>query len=104
MADERIRIVNRPDARRYEILVDDVLAGVCEYNLVGNAVMFTHTEIFAGHEGTGLGSRLARFVLEDVKRQGKLVIPVCRYIAKYIGEHEEYKVLVQADVRRAFKI
>lgn len=104
MADERIRIVNRPDAGRYELLVNDVLAGVCEYNLVGDSVMFTHTEVFAGHEGMGLGSRLASFVLEDVKRQGKLVIPVCRYIAKYIGEHEEYKELVREDVRKAFKI
>lgn len=104
MADEAIVIADHPESRRYEMTYGGKLAGICEYNLVGDAVMFTHTEVYPGNEGKGLGSRIARYVLDDVKRQGKHVIPVCPFIAKYIREHAEYHPLVRDDIKRAFKI
>jgi predicted GNAT family acetyltransferase len=104
MSGENVVVADHPESRRYEIAVDGKLAGICEYNLVGDAVMFTHTEVYPGNEGKGLGGRLAKFVLDDAKRQGKHVIPVCLFIAKYIREHAEFRDLVRDDIKRAFKI
>ena len=99
-----LRIINKPDQHRYEASADNVLAAYCEYNLVGDAIMFTHTEVLPEHEGKGYGSTLARFVLDDARGQGKHVIPVCQFIAGFLRKHREYVDLVRPDIQRAFKI
>ena len=99
-----LRIVNHPDRHRYEASVGNVLAAYCEYNLVGEAIMFTHTEVQPEHEGKGYGGALARFVLDDARSQGKQVIPVCQFIAGFLRKHREYLDLVRPDIQKAFKI
>ncbi len=47
-----------------------------------------------GHEGQGLGSKLARFALDDTRRQHLKVVPTCPFIAKFIQGHAEYQDLV----------
>ena len=103
-----ITLRNNAAQHRYEIASDGVLAGFAEYNLVAgreglaDAVMFTHTEILSAFEGQGLGSKLARFALDDVKTQKKMAIPVCKFIAGYIRKHPEYLEMVRPDARVAF--
>jgi hypothetical protein len=95
---------NNTAAHRYEIASDGQLAGFAEYNVLTDALLFTHTEILPAFEGQGLGSRLARHALDDVRAQGKHAIPVCQFIAAFIRKHPEYQDLVREDMRRAFKI
>ena len=66
--------------------------------------MFTHTEVLPAFEGKGVGSAIARHVLDEARAQGKHVIPVCQFIAGFIRKHRDYADLVRADVQRAFKI
>ena len=99
-----LSISNHPERHRYEAAADGTLAAYCEYNLVGDAVMFTHTEVLPAFEGQGIGSKLAKYVLDDVRSQGKHVIPVCQFIAGYLRKHREYADLVRPDIARAFKI
>jgi predicted GNAT family acetyltransferase len=99
-----ITISNKPERHRYEALSGATLAAYCEYNLVGDAVMFTHTEVLPAFEGQGIGSKLAKHVLDDVRSQNKHVIPVCQFIAGYLRKHREYVDLVRPDIQRAFKI
>ncbi len=104
MPADNITIANNPAAHRYEVHADGTLAAFAEYNLLKEAVMFTHTEVLPAHEGQGIGSRLARFALDDVRRQGLHAIPVCQFIAGYIRRHPEYLDLVTAESRRAFGV
>ncbi|MGJ7511581.1 GNAT family N-acetyltransferase [Variovorax sp. GT1P44] len=99
-----ITITNKPEQHRYEAAIDGKLAGYCEYNLLSEAVMFTHTEVMPEYEGKGVGSAIARHVLDEARSQGKHVIPVCQFIAGWIRKHRDYADLVRADVQRAFKI
>ncbi|MBT2321006.1 N-acetyltransferase [Variovorax paradoxus] len=99
-----ITITNQPAQHRYEARIGDQLAGYCEYNLMSEAVMFTHTEVMPEHEGKGVGSAIARHVLDEARAQGKQVIPVCQFIAGWIRKHRDYVDLVRPDVQRAFKI
>lgn len=92
------------DAYRYEAHIGGELAGYAEFNSLTDALLFTHTEVLPAFEGKGVGSGLARHVLDDARRQGKQVIPVCPFIAGHIRKHREYADLVRADVQRAFKI
>ena len=97
-------LTNNADQHRYEISVDGTLAGYAEYNLLEGAVLFTHTEILEAFEGQGLGSKLARYALDDVRSKGVWAIPVCKFIAGYIHKHPEYIDLVKPEVRRAFQV
>ena len=102
MAD--VQITNNAEKHRYEAFIGNELAGYCEYNLLTDAIMFTHTEVLEAHEGKGIGSAIAKHVLDAARSDGKHVIPVCQFIAGYIRKHREYADLVRADVQRAFKI
>ena len=89
---------------RFEATKNGQLAGFVEYNVLSDALMFTHTEVIEAFEGQGVGSALAKHVLGEARRQGKQVIPVCQFIAGYIRKHPEYLDLVPEDSRRAFKV
>ncbi|MDB5878146.1 MAG: family N-acetyltransferase [Variovorax sp.] len=99
-----IQIADNPAQHRYEAMLGSELAGFCEYNLLTEAIMFTHTEVLPAFEGKGVGSALAKHVLDRARSDGKHVIPVCQFIAAYIRKHREYADLVRVDVQRAFKI
>lgn len=104
MPTDSTTLSNNAAAHRYELHVAGSLAAFAEYNLLKDAVMFTHTEVLPAYEGQGIGSRLAQFALDDVRRQGLHAIPVCQFIAGYIRRHPEYLDLVTAESRRAFGV
>ena len=74
---------------RYELRVNGDLAGQAQYRREGETVRLTHTEVDSRYEGQGFGTRLAAFVLDDLKARGSKVIPSCRFMAGYIARHEE---------------
>lgn len=99
-----IQIKDNAEQHRYEAFIGTELAGYCEYNLLTDAILFSHTEVLEAHEGKGVGSALAKHVLDAARRNALHVIPVCQFIAGYIRKHREYADLVRPDVQRAFKI
>ncbi|GAA4010672.1 GNAT family N-acetyltransferase [Deinococcus rubellus] len=86
----------RNDAAKhqYELLSGDQVIGKAKYRHVRGAVEIYHTEVEDGHGGEGLGSQLAQYALDDVRAQGKQVIPTCPFIAHYIETHPAYQELV----------
>ena len=57
--DSSVRVVDNPDRSRYEAYVGDELAGFVIYRKRPGVVVTVHTEVNAGFEGHGVGSRLA---------------------------------------------
>lgn len=99
-----VHLADQPDAHRFELKVGGQLAGYSEYNVLKDALLFTHTEILPAFEGHGYGSQLARFALDAARQRGIGVIPVCQFIAGFLRRHPEYQDLVTPENRRAFKI
>lgn len=97
-------ITNNEDQHRYEARLNGELAGFVEYNLLRDGILFTHTEVLPASEGKGVGSALARHVLDDARGRQWLVVPVCQFIAGYIRKHREYVDLVAPHVQAAFRI
>jgi predicted GNAT family acetyltransferase len=87
-----------PERRRFEVVVDGEVAGFAEYQRRGGRIIFLHTEIDAAHEGQGLGSSLARGALDAARERGEPVVPLCPFIAGYIGRHQEYADLVDRNL------
>src|SRR5689334_13000662 len=89
-----IQVVDNWDRSRFEIVVDGKLAGFSTYRIDGDVITVIHTEVSDEFEGHGLGGKLARWLLDDIRARGLHVIPKCPFIAKYIREHDEYGDLV----------
>jgi predicted GNAT family acetyltransferase/glutaredoxin len=90
-------VVNVPEAHRYELLLDGERIGELAYRRRNDRIAFTHTNVNPAYEGRGFGSRLAEAALDDARRQGLVVVPLCPFIAWYIEQHPEHEHLVAAD-------
>jgi uncharacterized protein len=102
---EDARLADHPEINRFELRAgDDQVAAYSEYNVLKGALLFTHTEVLPQYEGRGLGSRLASFALDEARRRGVHVIPVCPFIAAFLRKHPEYRDLVTEESRRAFHV
>lgn len=99
MAGPHIEVRDDPRRHRYQVTVDGEPAGFTAYRLEPGRITFLHTEIGDRFEGHGAGSSLARFVLDDARRRGLRVTPVCPFIAGYIQRHPEYLGLVPEEDR-----
>lgn len=91
------------DQHRFELHKDGVVAAYSEYNLLTGSVLFTHTEVLPQYEGQGIGSKLAKYALDEVRKRGLNVIPACPFVASYIHRHADYQDLVTEQNRKAFK-
>lgn len=93
------RVTNNEARNRYELVLEGGVA-FAEYNRLSRALMLTHTEVPEALGGQGVGSVLARGVLDDARAQGLEVIVMCPFIAAFIRRHPEYLDLVSAVSRR----
>ncbi|HEX5540089.1 MAG TPA: GNAT family N-acetyltransferase [Micromonospora sp.] len=89
-----VLVEDNPARRRFEILVDDRLAGFTAYEPQQDSIVFTHTEIDAGYRDAGVGSALARGALDQVRARGERVIARCPFISAFIDRHPEYTELL----------
>ena len=87
MADKS-EVVNNADRQRYELRVGNALA-LAAYKLDGDVIRFTHTEVPEELKGQGIGKRLVAGALDDVRRRGLKVVPLCGFVRHYIDAHPE---------------
>ena len=90
-------------AGRYELRIDGALAAFEDYTLEDGVISFNHTQALEGFEGRGAARQLAERILDEARRSGLQVLPVCPYISSFIGKHPEtYLDLVPAGRRAEF--
>ena len=82
--------------QRFEVRVDGLTAFVAFRRFPG-LIDFFHTLVPPELGGRGIGSALARHVLDYAAEHSLKVIPSCEFIAAYIAKHPQYQPLVQAD-------
>ena len=56
--------------------------------------MLPHTEISPHMRGKGLGDVLVRGALDDLRAQGRTVVPACWFVAEFIERNADYGDLV----------
>jgi uncharacterized protein len=88
-------VVDVPEKSRYELRLDGRLIGLAAYRRRDGRISFTHTEVDESCEGRGFGSRLAEAALDDARRQGLRILPLCPFVAHYVEQHPEYQDLVR---------
>jgi predicted GNAT family acetyltransferase/glutaredoxin len=74
-------VVDVPDESRYEIRLGDRRIGHAAYHRSDGTIAFTHTEVDSACEGRGFGTRLVTEALDDARRQGFEILPLCSFVA-----------------------
>jgi len=94
--------VDNPEEARFEIWVDDKLAGVTTYARHDDRIEFLHTEVDDAFAGQGLAKKLATYELDEARRRGLAVYPYCPFVRGFIAKNHEYVDLVPESERRKF--
>jgi predicted GNAT family acetyltransferase len=84
---------NNPAEHRYELTVDGHLAATY-YKIADGVITFVHTEVPDALAGRGVGSKLVKGALDQVRSQGLKVVPQCPFVKAYIEKHAEYADLL----------
>jgi hypothetical protein len=86
-------VVNNKAHHRYELIVDGHLAA-SYYAISGNVITFIHTEVPPELGGKGIGSKLIKGALDQVRAEGLKVIAQCPFVKAYIEKHPDYADLL----------
>lgn len=90
---DRAFIRDNPEKRRFDVFVGEHHAGFSKYRDVdgddASQRIFFHTVVFDEYEGRGLASTLTRTALEQTVREGRRIVPVCPYVARWVEHHDE---------------
>lgn len=103
MTESTIELRDEPDEGAYVVEVDGERAGKAEYLVRDGRRVFVHTEVDDRFSGMGLGARLARFALDDVRDSDGKAVPLCPFIAAYIARHPEYEALVDREMTEMYQ-
>ena len=87
------QVTNNTAKQRYKLVVDGKVA-IAAYEKDRDTVVFTHTEVPPALKGQGVGSRLIRGALADVRRQGLHVVAACSFVAAYLERHPHQQGLM----------
>ena len=85
--------MDNPSRHRYELAIDDAIAFIA-YRRAPDVITFVHAEVPPALGGHGVGSRLARAVLEAARANGDKVIAQCAFIATFISKNPEFQDLI----------
>lgn len=80
------------DNSRFEV-IHQVLVAFVDYKLHKDEISFIHTEVPKELSGKGIGTFLAKNVLEYAKDNHLKVKPYCSFIKAYIDKHQEYQAI-----------
>lgn len=79
--------------KRFELETEGQVA-FSEYKRAGGVLTIMHTEVPPALNGKGIGSRLARGLLDLARAEGAKVKPLCPFVKSYIAKHPEYADLL----------
>jgi predicted GNAT family acetyltransferase len=92
-----VDVVDHPLGGHIDAVIDGATAGSAYYRIVEGRVVVTHTEVKDQFEGNGVGSAIARTLLDQIRTNGQQIVPLCPFFAGYIERHPEYEDLVDRD-------
>ena len=88
-------IVNNTAKHRYELAVDGHIAATY-YEIADGVITFVHTEVPPELGGKGVGSKLIKGALDQVRTDGLKVIAQCPFVKGWIDKHADYADLLKS--------
>jgi predicted GNAT family acetyltransferase len=89
--DETVEREDGASKGRYRLVVDGVEAEMTYSRAGEGLIIIDHTEVPAALRGRKVGERLVRQAIEDARRDGVAIIPLCPFAKAQIGRHPEWQ-------------
>jgi uncharacterized protein len=81
---------NNTARSRFELDVDGGGTAVADYEVDGDVITFTHTEVPPRSRGAGIASRLIGGALEATRSERRKVVAHCSFVRAYLAKHPEF--------------
>ena len=88
-----VDVTRNAERNRYEAIVDGH-TNVLTYREAAGRVTLIHTEVAPELRGRRIADALARAALDDIRRRGLQVRPLCPFVQAFMKRHPEYADLV----------
>jgi predicted GNAT family acetyltransferase len=85
-----LTVADNVEQRRYEARQGSRVVGFISYRLDSGRMALIHTEVAQALEGQGIASQLVAGALDDIRRRGLTIIPICPFVRAYLRRHPEY--------------
>ncbi|GAA3751476.1 GNAT family N-acetyltransferase [Microbacterium kribbense] len=87
--DSGVTVVRSDEYHRYEVRVDEELAGFTEFRIEQpGRLRFPETMVIPSFRGRGLAGILVAEAMADVAARGETVVPLCPVVVRYLHEHD----------------
>jgi uncharacterized protein len=87
-------IIDNTEKHRFELAVEGHIAATY-YNIADGVITFIHTEVPPELGGKGIGSKLIKGALDQVRADGLKVIPQCPFVKAFIEKNPDYQDLLK---------
>jgi predicted GNAT family acetyltransferase len=85
---DEIEVLDNPAESRYEARRGEDVLGVVDYRLdPDGGIVLVHTGVMPEAKGMGVGTRLAKGALDDIRAKDVKLTIECPFIAAYIRRH-----------------
>lgn len=84
------QLTNNKEKSRFEVHIDGFVAFE-DYKLFDGGISYNHTDVPKELAGRGVGSFIAKNILDYAAEHHLKVKPFCPYIKSYIDKHPEYQ-------------
>ena len=84
------QLIKNKKENRFEVHIEGLVA-FADYKLNKDKIAFTHTEVPKELSGKGIGSFIAKGILDYAAEHDLRVKPYCPFIKSYIDRHPEYQ-------------
>lgn len=82
---------------RYFVVVDGVEAELTYSRVSDSMIIIDHTEVPDALRGLKVGVRLVEKAVEDARREGVSIIPLCPFAKAQIRRHKEWQDVLAGD-------
>ncbi len=89
--DETVEREDGPSKGRYRLVISGVEAEMTYSRAGERLIIIDHTEVPAALRGRKVGERLVRQAIEDARRDGVAIMPLCPFAKAQIGRHPEWQ-------------
>jgi predicted GNAT family acetyltransferase len=89
--DEKVEREDGASKGRYRLIINGIEAEMTYSRAGKGLIIIDHTEVPAALRGRKVGERLVRQAVEDARRDGVAIMPLCPFAKAQIGRHPEWQ-------------
>lgn len=89
--EEVIKIIFDKPNNQSLAFVNDINVGECQYEIKDNKWYIVHTGVRPEYGGRGIAKLLVKCLIEEARKEGVKIVPICSYAQKMMLNNDEYK-------------